>query len=326
MDNVKESYTSLLQTSQDFCVDDQTSSKTSLSSTSTFLTNRINDTIQHLYTLLRNYKTKPLPSTFSTEADQVYYHNPPGLLSIESLTIEVNDEPIPLEVINSQDKWDLLQQNDIVGSAIPKYYFPRRDDFGIYPTPGAVYTGTLVGNYLPRRLNIANYTAGTVVVTQNSAVVTGTDTTFTASMVGRYFCEADSDGQPIGNWYRIGSFASTTVLGLESVFEETSLSGSSYIIAQCPDLPDELHPFIPYHSSASFYATVRKDPEQAQRLLNFFYTGDYFNPNRGGGIKGGVLAIVNRYHNTGRNNSQIVNLHKDARTTKAEEAWSTTLS
>jgi hypothetical protein len=71
---------------------------------------------------------------------------------------------------------------------------------------------------------------------------------------------------------------------------------------------------------------VRKDPEQAQRLLNFFYTGDFFNPNRGGGIKGGVLETINRYKTLGRNNSQIVNLHKDARTTKAEEAWSTTLS
>jgi len=321
---MKESYSTLLQSTQDFCVDAETTSTNALSASSTFLASRINDAIQYLFNLTRNYKSISLPKTMSTVADQIYYHYPPGLLNIETITMDTGQD-YPLEVINSQERWDQLHQKDVTSSAIPQYYFPRRDDFGIYPTPDDAYTVTLVGNYLPRRISVADYSTGTVAVTQNDATVTGTDTVFTSAMVGRYFCETDGT-VPTGNWYRIASFASTTSIELESVFEETSLSGASYVIVQSPDLPDELHSYIPYHASAAYYSTIRKDPEQAQRLLNYFYTGDFYNTARNGGIKGGVLSVINRYKNTGRNNSQLSKINKINLDPTRSEAWSTTLS
>lgn len=322
----RETYSTLLQTTKDFCIDDSTSSTTSLSNTQAFLARQINATITYLYNQIKNYKTQPTPRTASTVADQIYYHNPPGLINIESITVTIGSAVYPLKPIHSQDVWDHYQQLDITSSDIPLFYFPRQYDFGIYPTPDAVRTMTIVGNYLPLRMSIADYTDGTVAVSQNSATVTGTSTTFTSAMVGRWFCEADSGGLAVGNWYKISAFGSTTSITLESVFEESALSGSNYIIAQSPEIPEEMHEYIPYRSASIYYSTVRRDAKRAQELLNFFYTGDFGNPNRGGGVKGGILGVINEYKNKGRGNSQIINMHKVPYEHWRDERWAITLS
>lgn len=306
---MRETYSSLLQNTKDLCVDDTSTSTTGITNTETFLSNNINSTIQYLFGLIKNYKTQPLPRTFSTVVDQIYYHYPPNLHSLESVTVQITDDQKPLKVISSQQEWDKLQEITVSGD-FPEYFFPRQSDFGIWPTPSTVRTGTVVGNYLPQRLATPNYTIGTVAVSQNSRTVTGTNTTFTSTMVGRWFCEADADGTPVGNWYRISAFTSTTVLTLESFFEDITLSGSNYIIGQSPELPEELHEFIPYRAAAAYYRGPRRDTARAQEYMNFFYTGDDGNPNRGGGIKGGILGVINEYKNKGRASSQMTDLHR----------------
>jgi hypothetical protein len=326
---MRETYTTLLQTSQDFCIDDSTTSTNALSPSSTFLARQLNSTVQYLHALTKNYKTQPLPRTFSTVADQVYYHYPPDLLSMESLTLTVGGIPYTLRPIHSQEEWNHLQELDVSSSTVPQYFFPRQSDFGIYPTPADVYTGTLVGNFFPQRLSVADYVTGTVAVAQNSQTVTGTSTTFTAAMVGRWFAEADSNGLAVGKWYRISAYSSATSITLESFFEESALSGSNFIIGQSPEIPEELHEFIPYRTAAVYYSTIRRDAARAQELLNFFYTGDFGNTKRGGGIKGGVLGVINEYKNKGRANSQIAYLHKSTNVSVypyRNEAWITTLS
>ena len=319
---MRETYSTILQTTKDFCIDDSSTSTNSLSSSDSFLATQINATIQYLYAQIRNYKTQPLPRTFNTVASQIYYHVPSDLINIESLTITVGSIKYPLKPINSQDVWDRFQQLDFTSSSIPQYYFPRQYDFGIYPTPASILTGTMVGNYLPQKLSVADYTSGTVVVTQNSATVTGTDTTFTTAMIGRWFRGGDG-----GRWYKITSFTSTTVVTLETVFEETSISASTFVIAQSPEIPEELHEYIPYRAAAVYYSTVRRDAKYAQTLMNFFYTGDFYNANRGGGIKGGILGVINRYKQTGRSNSMLTTLHKSNYVNNwRDEAWATELS
>jgi len=322
---VRETYSSLLLATQNYCIDPETTSKTALSPSSTLLARLINDTVQYLYDEVSNYKSQPLPYTFSTAASETYYHIPPNLLRVESLTMTIGDVKYPLKPINSQAKWDQFQQLSITSSDVPQYYFMRQNDLGIYPTPADVKTCTLVGNFLPTRLSVADYVTGTVVVANDSAVVTGTTTVFTEEMIGRWFCKTDSSGLPVGSWYKVSSFSSTTVIGLESVFEETSLSGANYMIAQTPEIPEELHQYIPYRAAATYYATARTNPGHAQTLLNYFFTGDFLNPNRGGGIKSGVLGVINKYKNLGRSNSQITKLHKGDYDNSGWE-WATTLT
>lgn len=322
---MRETFGTLIQTSRDFATDASSSSTTALTDTQTFLSRQINNTISYLFGKIKNYKTQPVPRTFSTAIGQIYYHNMPGQISLESMVMTIGDTNYPLTPIHSQAEWDKLQQIAIT-SDIPTYFFPRQHDFGIYPTPSAVRTVAVVGNFIPQRLSVSDYTTGTVAVAQNSASVTGTDTVFTTAMAGRWFCEADSSGVPIGNWYRISSVTNGTTLTLETVFEETALSGSSYLIGQSPELPEELHEYIPFRAASVYYSTIRRDPKRAQELLNFFYTGDFGNPNRGGGITGGVLGVISEYKNKGRGNSQLVSLHKNTSNSGRNEAWTTTLT
>jgi len=321
---MRETYSTLLQAAIDLCIDSSTVSTSTVSTTPVFLSRNINSTIQFMFSLFKNYKTQPIPRTFNTVIGQKFYHYPPGFLSFESVTISTGNITPPLTVINSQLQWDRLQEINYSGD-FPQYVFPRQSDFGIYPTPKAVRAGTIVGNFLPQALSVTDYTSGTVSVTQNAQIVTGVTTSFTSSMIGRWFCQTDANAIPIGNWYRISAYTSATSITLESFFEESTLTGSTFVIAQSPELPEELHEYIPYRAAAAYYRGPRRDASRAQEYMNYFYTGDDGNPNRGGGIKGGVLGVLNEYKNKGRSNNQLTRLHIN-KNGYIPEAWRTTLT
>ena len=74
-------------------------------------------------------------------------------------------------------------------------------------------------------LTAANYTTGTVTITQDSRTIRLSGGTWTDSMVGRYFKPQGS-----GNWYRIIAFVSASELTLEQPIIESSASGQTYTI------------------------------------------------------------------------------------------------
>lgn len=70
---------------------------------------------------------------------------------------------------------------------------------------------------------IAKYNTGTITATNGSAVITGSGTTFTSAMVGRkLIVGGDSTA------YRVKTFTSATSITLESVYQGTTVSGSTY--------------------------------------------------------------------------------------------------
>lgn len=72
---------------------------------------------------------------------------------------------------------------------------------------------------------IAPYTTGTVDVTNGSATVFGTDTTFTSAMVGRKIRIADEEA-----YYRISAFVSVTEITLEVPYQGTTATAQTYSI------------------------------------------------------------------------------------------------
>lgn len=68
------------------------------------------------------------------------------------------------------------------------------------------------------------YTTGTIAATNGDATITGTGTTWTAAMVGRYILVD-------GFWYLIASFTSTTSLEISEAFGGTTFTGGNYAIA-----------------------------------------------------------------------------------------------
>jgi len=88
-------------------------------------------------------------------------------------------------------------------------------------------------------LTVDVYSTGTASVTHNSTTVTGTDTVWTAAMVGRQFKVADS---PI---YTIDSFTNATTIELDDEFGGDTDATSSYQIYKCyMDVPTDFHSFI----------------------------------------------------------------------------------
>lgn len=207
------------------------------------------------------------------------------------------------------------------GTAIPRFFFQRRDDFGIWPTPQGAYTITLT--FIPRHkdMSASDYTTGTVTVTNDDATVAGSGTTFTAAMVGRFF-KSDDDGF----WYRIKTFTSTTSIELENVFQGTTAAGESFTIGDSPEIPEEIHPHLAFRAANMYFIQLRKNPSQSAVWGNMFWTGDAQNSSRQiGDAAGGLLGAKKRY-STRSSTGVIRKISRLRRNTFNDRAWSTTIS
>ena len=272
-------------------------------------------TYQTMMSKLKNYKTVKqaalttvtgaMPN--SSPANQ-YYPYPEGEVNIEGITVTVGSVSFPLKIINSLYDWQQLNAIQIQASALPQFYFPRTDDWGIWPIPQAAYSGVISYHYRDRNLSVSDYSTGSVTVTANSATVSGSGTTFTAAMVGRWFCVTDPTLSGQGYWYRISAFTNTGQITLGWPYTGTTGSGVTYLIGESPELPEEGHMVLVDGATAGFYSHYRKDTESAERFSNLFYTGDVGNKEREEGntkIAGGLIAMINRYCD--RDDQRIIN-------------------
>lgn len=259
---------------------------------------QINTRYQLVLAQLQDYQNiKTL--TGSTVVNQQYYHNPPGYINIESVTITIGSVKYTLKALDSSMDWDLQNAMTFTGSAIPRLFFQRRDDFGIWPIPQGVYTITINYTYRDRNMTNDDYTAGTVTVTNNSTTVTGASTVWTALMVGRWFTAIQD-----GYWYRITG-ASATSLTLEEAYQGTTGSALTYNLGETPELPEEAHELLSVGATADFYAGVRKDLTSATWWNNLFWTGDGNNTDRTGkNVRSGLIGLQKRY--AARSNSRII--------------------
>lgn len=319
---MRETYGSLLLTAQNLAVDPTTISKTDLSDSKTFLQKQINQTCRSLYNLLRNHKVSKTGDTIDSVDGTQYYDLPPDFGTLKAATMTVNSVDYPLVPVDSQENWDLLNQVDFSGTVIPQFIFIRDRDFGIWPTPTEDGLDIILKyNFILKDMANDDYQDGTVAVANAGTTITGTDTTFTASMVGRWF-KADDDG----DWYYISAYTDATHLTIDRTFVGSSVSGSSYTIGESPNLPVVLHEFIPYKAVATYLAGPRRNPKAAQSFLNYFWTGDFENANRRmKNAAGGVLQIIRQYNATGRSDSHLVNRKRTPATQWADH-WSGTIS
>lgn len=246
-----------------------------------------------------------MQQTATAVASQQYYHNPPGFVNIEDVYVTTSSSSTVkyvLRAVDSQKDWDELNAIQFTGSAIPQYFFQRRDDFGIWPTPQDS-TGTIYVNYTYRDRNLSNadYTTGTVTVTNDSQTVTGSGTTFTAQMIGRWFQLTGQDGY----WYRISNQSSTTAITLESAFQGTSGNTLNYRIAETPEIPEDGHELLVYGVTADILMGLKQDIAKGNGWNNMFWTGDFGNNSRdASNIRGGLIGLKKRY--SSRSNSAII--------------------
>lgn len=302
---MRYTYGQLIADSQDLCIDDSSTTYTSLSDTKTFIKREINNVNTDIFNLLKNYKLQPPPYTDSTVANQIYYPFRPGFAKLTSLVVNVGTYKPPLIIVQSEDEWNRLQQVPIT-AAWPTKVYPRRDDFGLFPTPQTVYTMTISGIWVPINMTADDYKAGTIAWTNGSSAIVGTATTFTASMVGQWLGSTASDGTFNSNLYRIATFTDTTHITVDRNVIDATASGLTFLIGQSPEVPEDIHQFIPYRVASAYYGIRRRNPTLAQQYLNYFWTGDYDNGKREGEVMGGVLNVLRDLLEKGRSNSGLV--------------------
>lgn len=256
-----------------------------------------------------------------------YYPNPPGYVTSDGIVLSVGSVNYSLKLISAESVWEQLNSVLLQASAVPQFYYPRRDDFGIWPIPQNLYNGQIYYHYRDRNLMTDDYTAGSVAVTASSNQVVGTTTVFTPAMVGMWFTIDDLTVPGHGYFYRITGRTSNTVISLNKPFAGTTTSGiTKFRIGECPEIPDDLHTYLVDGVTGGYYKDIRKDKENAATFLNTFWTGNPANAvwkEGGEDIIGGLLGGMKAYAD--REDERVIN-RKPGLNPLQYKAWSVTLA
>jgi hypothetical protein len=257
---------------------------------------------QFIFGALSSYLNQDV-DPISTVAGTQYYAYQPGLVSMDNVSITIGSVTYTLSPIYDQVTWNQLNAMQIQPSAIPQFYFPRKDDFGIWPIPQAVYTLNPYAFMRDRNISVEDYTGGTALCTLADATVTGTNTTWTPAMVGRWFTITDTTQPGQGFWYRVASYTSPTSLELSRPWAAATTTTSAYRIGESPEIPEETHILLADGTAADFYAGLRADITKGTYWTNKFFTGDGNNNSRelgGNSVQGGLIGLINRYESRDR--------------------------
>ena len=175
----------------------------------------------------------------------------------------------PKEVTNRRD-WDKLNEVQI-SSNIVTHFFVYDGQIQIFPRQSSSNVITFNARRIAKDLQIADYSTGTVdIVTNGSTLVTGSGTTWTTPMAGRWIKITPSNTTASagdGYWYEIDAVTSATTLILRRPYGGTSLTtgaGASYTIGEVSMIP-EPHDQIPvFEALKIFYTSVDPNPPQAK--------------------------------------------------------------
>lgn len=191
---------------------------------------------------------------------------------VESVSVTVSSTVYTPRPAPNKNFWDKLTYTDY-DSDTPEWWFIQDGRFALWPRPAT--SGKVIELNTKIRvpdLNVADYTASTVdIITNGSVKVTGSSTTWTTPMVGRWLRVTHSDtaaSSGDGEWYRIAAVESTTVLYLDRPYGGRSLTtgaAAAYTIGMMPLLPEAFHD-LPEIYGAYRYWSKEKDDRAADFL------------------------------------------------------------
>lgn len=210
--------------------------------------------------LIQRFNLNERSKTTTTVASQQFYTLPYNYSKIIDVTILVGSLLWTPKAISSREQWDMLNMSQAVTNNYPAYYYVYNNQLGFYPKPTSD-GNTITYNYKIRTkdLSQADYTTGTVAVTNGSTTVTGSGTTFVRDMIGRWLQVTAPNGD--NQWYKISAFSSTTSLTLESAYDGTTVSGASYTIGETGIIPEDYQDLSLIYAVRQYYASRVKDAE-----------------------------------------------------------------
>lgn len=199
-----------------------------------------------------------------TVASQQFYEIPQRIGKVKTFTITVSSLTYTPREIIDENEWNRLNEITVTSNTV-EAFFVRGGQVGFYPVPASSSnTITSYGRAIPKDLTIADYTTGTITtLAAAGTAVTGSGTTWTAPMVGRYLriTESDTANTGDGYWYEIASRSSSTAIVLTKPYAGTAISTGSaaYTIGQMSLLPEGYHELPVYDAVRTYFASVQPD-------------------------------------------------------------------
>lgn len=189
---------------------------------------------------------------------------------VESVSVKVGTTTYTPRPSPSKKHWDELHYGSYTNDA-PEFWFVEDGKFALWPraaTSGNVIT--LNSKIHVPDLNVADYTTGTVdIITNGIPKVTGSGTSWTTPMVGRWLRVTHSNtaaSSGDGEWYRIAAVESTTVLYLDRPYGGRSLTtgaGAAYNIGMMPLLPEAFHDLPEIYGSYRYWSKEKDERADA---------------------------------------------------------------
>lgn len=228
----------------------------------------------------RRWKFSEKEKTLSTVASQQSYDLPSDFLYLNGISITIGTTQYnPIE-IKSLDQWGRITQSTAVESDIPQYFFIFANTLSFFPTPSSSTTNAITFTYGRRAkdLSLADYTTGGIVSIANGAsAVTGTGTTWTEKMAGRWLKITDSDiaNTGDGEWYEISSIDSATTLTLDLLYSGTSISAgtAAYTIGQCSFFPESFQLLPLYKGLVTYFTSIKPDSTKSKLYNDMLVNG-----------------------------------------------------
>ncbi len=317
-----KTFSQLVQLATDYCIDTSRENFDGVTDTNRFIKREINNTIRHIFSLIRQYKLEPPAYTFTTVANTEGYNLPVSTLGVDTVTVLVNNIKYDLKPVFSQSEYNKLTSYPNPTS-IPQRFFVDGNTLKLFPKPQGAYTTTVTYNFLPKPMTADDSEEGTATISTVAGVstVTLSDAVVTDEWEGRFFALTDGT-DPSGYFYKISSVESTTEFVLDQEFLEGDVSNHDYVVGESVEMPWDLFEWVPYRVAGIYYQTRQKDPESAASYFNLYFTGDPLNNKRSGKLNGGILMTLNHLRELGHGNSPVVETSGGERMGVLDGIWS----
>lgn len=246
----------------------------------------INDSIQVIQSLT-NWSFLEKAVVVDTVDGQRGYEIPANIIDVvDDVYVDVSGTQYNPIHITDISQWKQILAAETGESDRPQYWYRQGSKILLDPIPASNGNDiTVVGSKRTGILQNADYTTGTASIDNGSKAVTGSGTTFTAAMVGRFISFTSGDGL----LYEIAGYTSATSITLVKPYQGSNVSGSNYKIGEYSVLPPEFQ-IAPIYRAAALYWTGQDDA-RADRFWRLYDGGNEI------GLRDDYGGVIGRMYN-----------------------------
>lgn len=243
--------------------------KDSSSTNTTRGQNRINEVNQAIISM-KDWRFLDKERTVASVASQQSYQLPVDYGRLLGFWVVVGGVTYYPTEVNDMEYWQSLNSTSVSSNTTSHFYIIE-DAIYLYPIPSSTaVTLHLFYKQKAKIMSASDYTTGTLSSTVNSRTVTGSGTTWTSAMAGRYIDIA-------GRFYEISTASSTSITLVKYALDTTS--AATYTLGDISPIPSDFHDLLLLGSIASYYDfkgdknTYRTEYEKRLLMLKNQYGG-----------------------------------------------------